>query len=88
MKKTIRLHVLMAGEYDVVRGARIDFNFDEDKQIYIASCEGKSFGVANELLSGDKEDLLGMGSDFGGIVLKIDFEQHLMEVKVLKKGVK
>lgn len=85
MKKAMKLHVLMAGEYDVVRGARIDFHFDEEKQIYIASSEGRSFGIASEMLSGDKEDLLRMGADFSGIVLKTDFEQHLMEVKVFEK---
>lgn len=85
MKKTMKLHVLMAGKYDVVKGARIDFHFDEQKLIYIASCEGRSFGIASEMVSGDKEDLLRMGPDFGGIVMKTDFKRLLMEVKIFGK---
>lgn len=83
MKKTMKLHVLMAGDYDIAGGARIDFHLDEEKQIYIASCEGKSFGIAKTVLSGEKEDLEGLGKDFSGIVLGTDIAQHLLEVKIV-----
>lgn len=75
----IKLQVLMAGNYDIARGAKISFHLDE-KLLYIASCEGKSFGIASEMISGEKEDLLRLGSDFSGVVLRI--KQHLMDVKV------
>lgn len=82
MKRTVKLHVLMAGNYDITRGAKIDFHFEADKLIYIASCEGKSFGIANKMLNGEKEDLERLGANFSGVALKIDHNLHLMEVKV------
>lgn len=82
MNRTVKFHVLMAGNYDIARGAKIDFHFETEKLIYIASCEGKSFGIANEMLGGEKEDLERLGASFSGVALNVDHNQHLMEVKV------
>lgn len=84
--KTIKLRVLMAGNYNIARGSKIDFHFHDEKLIYLASCEGKSFGIASEMLNGKKEDLDQLGSDFSGVALKINDKQHLMEVKVAAEG--
>ena len=49
MEKAIKLQVLMAGDYPIARGKKIDFQLDTEKGIYIASCGGKAFGVLKTL---------------------------------------
>lgn len=82
MKVTMKLWVLMAGQYDIVKGARIAFHLDEEKGLYMASCEGRTFGIAKSMMEGDSEDLWRLGNDFSGVVLHVDHEKRLMEVKV------
>ena len=51
----MKLQVLMAGSYDISEGKKIDFQFDEQKEIYIASCEKAAFGILKTLICGTKE---------------------------------
>lgn len=82
MVKKMKLLVLMAGRYDIVKGAKIWFYLDADKNLYIASCDRKDFGIVKYLKDGSKKDLQVLGTEFNGVVLHIDLDQYLMEVLV------
>ena len=82
MVKKIKLLVLMAGRYDIVKGAKIRFYLDAEKNLYIASCDRKDFGIVKFLKDGSKKDLQVLGTEFSGIVLHTDLDQYLMEVLV------
>ncbi len=41
----MKLQVLVAVKEGIAQGKRIDFERDEKSRLYIASCEGKAFGV-------------------------------------------
>ena len=86
MKKSIRLQVIMAGEYDISAGKKVDFSYDKENQIYIASCEKLEFGVVERILQGAKKDLKRMGLKFSGISLIVRVKEREMEVKVFRKG--
>lgn len=72
----------MADRYEISKGAKIDFCFDKESQIYIASCEGQTFGIAKTMMHGDKEDMESLGEAFSGVVLKNEPMKKLMEVMV------
>lgn len=82
MGKKWKLSVLMAGKYDIVKGARIGFHLDAETDLYIASCGRKDFGIVKSINGGSREDLRMLGTDFGGIVLRTDPDQYLAEVMV------
>lgn len=82
MKKVIKLQVLMAGDYSIARGKKIDFQLDTEKGIYIASCEGEAFGVLKALLCGTRGDLGRLGCQFSGTAIRVAPGRHDMEVKV------
>lgn len=82
MVKKMKLLVLMAGRYDIVKGAKIRFYLDADKNLYIASCERKDFGIVKFVKEGSKKDLQMLGTEFDGVVLHTDSDQYLMEVLV------
>ena len=82
MVKKMKLLVLMAGRYDIVKGAKIRFYLDAEKNLYIASCDRKDFGIVKFLKDGSKKDLQVLGTEFSGIVLHTDLDQYLMEVLV------
>lgn len=82
MVKKMKLLVLMAGRYDIVKGAKIRFYLDVEKNLYIASCGRKDFGIVKFLKDGNKKDLQMLGAEFDGIVLHTDLDQYLMEVLV------
>lgn len=42
----MKLQVLMAVREGIAQGKRIDFELDKKSNLYIASCEGRAFGVA------------------------------------------
>lgn len=87
MDKKWKLSVLMAGKYDIVKGARIGFHLDAETGLYIASCGRKDFGIVKSINGGSREDLRMLGTDFGGIVVRTDPDQYLAEavVKMYKK---
>ena len=87
MVKKMKLLVMMAGRYDIVKGAKIRFYLDVEKNLYIASCGRKDFGVVKSINGGSREDLRMLGTDFGGIVVRTDPDQYLAEavVKMYKK---
>lgn len=85
MSKAMKLQVLMAGSYDISEGKKIDFQFDEQKEIYIASCEKAAFGILKTLICGTKEHLTQMGNSFSGTAVKVMPEAHYMVVKVPAK---
>ena len=47
MSKKMKMTVLMAGQYDIVNGSKIDFRLDQEKHLYIAECKGKEIGRAS-----------------------------------------
>lgn len=57
MVKKMKLLVLMAGRYDIVKGAKIRFYLDVEKNLYIASCGRKDFGIVKFLKDGNKKTL-------------------------------
>lgn len=75
----------MAGSYNISKGKKIDFQFDEQKEIYIASCEKAAFGILKTLLYGTKAQLTQMGNSFSGTAVKVMPEAHYMIVKVPAK---
>lgn len=85
MRKAMKLQVLMAGSYNISKGKKIDFQFDEQKKIYIASCEKAAFGILKTLLYGTKAQLTQMGNSFSGTAVKVMPEAHYMIVKVPAK---
>lgn len=82
MVKKMKLLVLMAGRYDIVKGAKVRFYLDVEKNLYIASCSRKDFGIVKFLKDGSKKDLQMLGTEFDGVVLHTDLDQYLMEVVV------
>lgn len=76
----------MAGDYDIARGKKIDFRFDRGKDIYIASCDGKDFGLLKTLLAGTRKDLEKLGPVFGGTAVHVIPGKHDMSVKVFLTG--
>lgn len=82
MGKKLKLFVLMAGKYDIVKGAKIRFHLNAEKNLYIASCDQKDFGIVKFIKGGCKKDLQALGMEFGGIVLHTDLDQYLAEVAV------
>ena len=68
MGKKWKLSVLMAGKYDIVKGAKIGFHLDAETDLYIASCGRKDFGIVKSIN--------------GGSVLRTDPDQYLAEVMV------
>ena len=81
----MKLQVLMAAKEGIVQGKKIDFELDEKSRLYIASCEGKAFGVAKRLLSGKRRNLKRLGNSFSGVAVKVDPEIRDMEVKILQR---
>ena len=71
MVKKLKLFVLMAGRYDIVQGAKIKIHLDAEKNLYIASCDQKDFGIVKFIKDGSKKDLEKLGADFSGIVIFI-----------------
>ena len=64
------------------KGAKVRFYLDVEKNLYIASCGRKDFGIVKFLKDGNKKDLEMLGTEFGGVVLHTDLDQYLMEVLV------
>lgn len=86
MDKKLKLFVLMAGKYDIVKGAWVRFHLNAEKNLYIASCDQKDFGIVKFIKDGCKKDLQMLGTEFGGIVLRTDLDQYLTEVVVRADG--
>lgn len=80
----MKLQVLMAAREQIPHGKKIDFELDQKSNIYIASCEGKAFGVAKTLVSGKKKQFKRLGASFSGVVVKVRPESWNMEVKIRK----
>ncbi len=85
MVRKMKLFVLMAGRYDIVRGAKICFHLDVEKNLYVASCDRKDFGIVKFLKDGSKKELQMLGAEFTGVVLHTDLDQYLTEVLVKAK---
>lgn len=81
----MKLQVLMAAKEGIARGKRIDFVLDEKTNLYIASCEGRAFGVAKKLMSGKKHHLKQLGNSFSGVAVKVRPEIRNMEVKIMQE---
>ena len=86
MVKKMKLFVLMRGRYDVAKGAKIHFHLEQEKNLYIASCDQKDFGIVKYLKDGNKKELQMLGTDFDGVILRTDFNQYLAEVAVKREG--
>lgn len=82
MKKAMKVQILMAGDYDISKGKKIDFSLDEKKNIYIAFCENAAFGILKTLIRGNRTQLRKMGTNFSGTAIKVTPEKHYMLVKI------
>lgn len=81
----MKLQVLMAAREGIVQGKKIDFELDPKSNLYIASCEGKAFGVAKTLVSGNKKQLKRLGTSFSGVAVRVCPDVRDMEVKLHKE---
>ncbi|MFR8171869.1 MAG: hypothetical protein ACLU9Q_13750 [Marvinbryantia sp.] len=81
----MKIQVLMAVKEGIARGKRIDFALDEKSSLYIASCEGKAFGVAKKLLHGRRRHLKNLSNSFSGVAVKVSPESRNMEVKIMRE---
>lgn len=81
----MKLQVLMAAKEGISQGKKIDFEFDPQSSLYIASCEGKAFGVAKSLVSGKRCHLKRLGNSFSGVAIRVSPEERNMEVKIMQE---
>lgn len=81
----MKLQVLMAAKEGIAQGKRIDFELDSKSNLYIASCEGRAFGVAKTLVSGKKKHLNSLGTSFSGVAVRVCPELRDMEVKIRQR---
>lgn len=81
----MKLQVVMAVMEGIVQGKRIDFELDVKSNLYIASCEGRAFGVAKRLLTGKKRQFKKLGDSFSGVAVKVRPEMRDMEVKIRRE---
>lgn len=85
MEEEYEITGLMAAKEGIVQGKKIDFELDEKSRLYIASCEGRAFGVAKRLISGKRSHLKRLGNSFSGVAVKVCPEIRNMEVKVMRE---
>lgn len=81
----MKLQVLMAVNEGISPGKRIDFELDKKSRLYIASCEGRAFGVAKRLLTGKQRSFRKLGNSFSGVAVCVKPDKRDMEVKVLRE---
>jgi len=81
----MKLQVLMAVREGIAQGKRIDFELDKKSNLYIASCEGRAFGVVKSLLTGKKRQFKRLGDSFSGVAVKVRPEIRDMEVKIRRE---
>ena len=81
----MKIEVLMATKEGIVRGKRIDFGMDEKSGLYIASCEGRAFGVAKRMTGGKKSHFKRLGPSFSGVAVSVHPDIRRMEVKVKRE---
>lgn len=85
MSRKMKMTVLMAGQYDIADGSKVDFRLDKEKHLYIAECEGKAFGLLNQIKKGSKRELKKIGNEFSGVVLRTVPKRYFLEVLVERK---
>lgn len=81
----MKLQVLVAVREGIAQGKRIDFERDEKSRLYIASCEGKAFGVVKRMLAGKRRQFQKLGDSFSGVAVRLRPEAEDLEVKVLRE---
>lgn len=82
MRKTIKLQVLMAGQYVIPSGKKVKFTFDEKQMLYYAESDGKVFGLAQFLKKGKAVQLKRLGDCFYGCVVKSSPQKRKVVVKI------
>lgn len=80
------MEVLMAGVYSIPEGKKVDFSYDLQKNLYMASCDEKVFGLANSIKGKSKISLMKLGTEFSGCVVKSCPSQRRLTVKIKLKG--
>lgn len=68
MTKKIRISVLLADDYDIAVGKKVDFKRN-DKFLF-AEIDGSSIGIAREIKKGTQEQLKQLGDSFSGVIVK------------------
>ena len=82
MRKMMKLQVLMAGMCHIPKGKKIVFVYDRRYGLYLASSEGKTFGLAKLPERGKRRRLRGLGNTFSGSVIESIPKERKLIVKV------
>lgn len=78
MTKKIRISVLLADDYDIAVGKKVDFK-RVDEFLY-AEIGGSSMGIAREVKKGTQEQLKQLGDSFSGVIIKKKNRDMLVDV--------
>ena len=82
MRKMMKLQVLMAGMYQIPKGKKIMFVYDRRYGLYLASSEGKTFGLVKPPERGKRRRLRGLGNTFSGSVIESIPKERKLIVKI------
>lgn len=78
----MKLQVLMAGTYQIPKGKKVEFEYDNKYGLYLASSEGKTFGLVKPPERGKRRRLRGLGNTFSGSVIESIPKERKLIVKV------
>lgn len=82
MRRAMKLQVLMAGTYQIPKGKKVEFEYDNEYGLYLASSEGKTFGLVKPPERGKRRRLRGLGNTFSGSVIESIPKERKLIVKV------
>lgn len=78
MTKKIRISVLLADDYDIAIGKKIEFERKDD--FLFAMIEGNSIGLVKEIKRGTQGQLKELGDTFSGVIVKKRNRDILVDV--------
>lgn len=82
MKRALKLQVLMAGMYQIPKGKKVEFTYDNGYGLYFASSDGKTFGLAQSLEGKKRNRLRRLGDQFRGSVIESMPQERKVIVKI------
>lgn len=78
MTKKIRISVLLADDYDIAVGKKVDFKRNDE--FLFAEIDGSSIGIAREIKKGTQEQLKQLGNSFSGVIVKKSDRDIIVDV--------
>lgn len=78
MTKKIRISVLLADDYDIAVGKKVDFKRNDE--FLFAEIDGSGIGIAREIKKGTQEQLKQLGDSFSGVIIKKKNRDVLVDV--------